>query len=381
MRSSLILIFRLLLALLAFSLLVTALNMMGVPNPFYNPFSRPAAIPRPVTPAPSDLGGDERNTIEVFKRVSPSVVYITNTELRRRGLFSLDAMSIPTGTGSGFVWDHQGHIVTNYHVVSARRGANVQNVVTLHDRSAWNAQIIGHDADYDLAVLRVGAPNHLLQPVMIGSSADLQVGQKAIAIGNPFGLDLTLTTGVISALGRSIESVNGRTIFDVIQTDAAINPGNSGGPLLDTFGRMIGVNTAIISPSGSSAGIGFAVPVDTVNRIVPQLISQGRIARPFIGVEMLPNHLRREFNVEGVVITRVEPGSPASQAGLQGLNRDEDGRFQLGDVIVRLEGETIRGNDDLLRFLEQYAPGDTVSLTILRDSATQEISMILGRRS
>ena len=375
-----ILLIRLVLLVLLLSLLISGLNMLGIPNPFYNPFSRPAAQPRPVTPPPGQLGADERNTIEVFERVSPSVVYITNTEIRRRP-FSFDVLRIPAGSGSGFIWDHHGHIVTNYHVVQKAESynRNVQIVVTLHDRSVWNAQIIGIAPDYDLAVLSIGANEGDLQPVMLGSSSDLRVGQKVLAIGNPFGLDSTLTTGVISALGRSIRSMNERNIDEVIQTDAAINPGNSGGPLLDSFGRLIGVNTAILSPSGSYAGIGFAVPVDTVNRVVPQLISDGKVARPYIGIGLLPDHLRREVGVEGAVVAAVEPGSPAEQAGLRGITREDGGGFIINDVIVGMDSESVENNDDLFRLLEKYSPGDQVNLKIKREGETIEKQLLLGR--
>jgi S1-C subfamily serine protease len=228
---------------------------------------------RPVTPR-GPLAADELANIEVFKRLSPSVVHITTLEVAR-DFFSRSVQQVPRGTGTGFVWDSQGHVVTNFHVIQGGDAARV----TLADQSTHRATLVGAFPDRDLAVLKINLPRERLHPIPVGTSRDLQVGQKVYAIGNPFGLDQTLTTGIVSALNREIDSVNQRTIRGVIQTDAAINPGNSGGPLLDSAGRLIGVNTAIYSPSGGSAGIGFAIPVDEVNRIVPRLIKEGRITR------------------------------------------------------------------------------------------------------
>jgi len=234
--------------------------------------SRTEATPRAVTPR-GPLLAEEQSQIEVFRKTSPSVVHITTLETQR-DFFSLNVQQVPRGTGTGFVWDERGHIVTNFHVIQNGNGARV----TLADQSAYNAELVGAFPDRDLAVLRIQAPREKLPPIPVGTSRDLLVGQRVYAIGNPFGLDQTLTTGIVSALNREIESVNQRTIRGVIQTDAAINPGNSGGPLLDSAGRLIGVNTAIYSPSGASAGIGFAIPVDEVNRIVPRLIRDGAAA-------------------------------------------------------------------------------------------------------
>lgn len=236
------------------------------------------AQPRAIAPR-GELTADERNTVEIFALTSPSVVHIT-TARQALNLFTLNVLEIPQGTGSGFVWDEAGHVVTNFHVIQGADAARV----TLADQSTWRAKLVGVYPDRDLAVLRIDAPPERLHPIPIGESKGLKVGQKVLAIGNPFGLDQSLTTGVVSALNREIESITGRTIRGVIQTDAAINPGNSGGPLLDSAGRLIGVNTAIYSPSGASAGIGFAIPVDEVNRIVPRLIREGRIRRPVLGI-------------------------------------------------------------------------------------------------
>src|SRR5207249_3560315 len=280
---------------------------------------------------------DERATIALFRQASPSVVYVTLA--RQRDFFSLNITEIPQGSGSGFIWDQEGHIMTNFHVIQGASGAKV----TLADHSVWDAQLVGVAQDQDLAVLYIKAPKNQLKPLAIGTSADLEVGQSVLAIGNPFGLDQTLTMGIISALGREISATTGRTIAGVIQTDAAINPGNSGGPLLDSAGRLIGVNMAIYSPSGASSGIGFAVPVDTVNRIIPQIIRQGEITRPGLGVGIGDP---RRLGLSGVLITRVEKGSAADRAGLRGIREDAKGEVVLGDVIVGIDGERIETSND-----------------------------------
>ncbi len=322
---------------------------------------------RPVTPAPGELGSDERSTIEVFKMASPSVVFITNKQLKR-DFFSLNVMEIPQGSGSGFVWDDNGHVITNFHVIY-----NANEVdVTLHDGSVWDAQLVGADPDHDIAVLKIKAPKSKLRPVIIGSSVNLQVGQKVMAIGNPFGLDSTLTTGIISALGRSIEAMTGRTIFDVIQTDAAINPGNSGGPLLDSFGRLIGVNTSIISTSGSSAGIGFAVPVKTVNRIASELINKGKVDRPGLGISVIPDNIASRFNIQGIGILQTVPDGAAGKAGLRGTKKGRNGRVLMGDIIIAIEGAAIRNAEDMVRELSRYNVGDEVVVRYLRDNREME---------
>ena len=327
--------------------------------------------PRTVTPR-GDLAADERATIELFRQASPSVVYITSLA-RRRDIFSLNLFEIPQGTGSGFVWDQNGHIITNFHVIQGASGARV----TLADQSGWDAKLVGAAPDQDLAVLYINAPKQQLAPMTIGTSSDLQVGQKVFAIGNPFGLDQTLTTGIISALGREINAVTDRTISGVIQTDAAINPGNSGGPLLDSAGRLIGVNTAIYSPSGLSAGIGFAVPVDTVNRVVPQLIRHGRIIRPGLGVRIADDATARRFGLQGVLIMQIEKGSAAEAAGLQGTTRDAEGRLLLGDVIVGINADPITTSHDLMNILEKYTVGTTVTLAVLRLGARLTVPVTL----
>jgi S1-C subfamily serine protease len=331
----------------------------------------PNAAPRTITPR-GGLNAEERATIGLFRQASPSVVFIT-TLARQRDFFSLNIAEIPQGSGSGFVWDQEGHIITNFHVIERASGAKV----TLADHSVWDARLVGVAPDHDLAVLYINAPKNQLKPLAIGTSADLEVGQRVFAIGNPFGLDQTLTTGIISALGREINATTGRTIAGVIQTDAAINPGNSGGPLLDSAGRLIGVNTAIASPSGFSAGIGFAVPVDTINRIVPQLIRQGEITRAGLGVRISDDRLSRRLNLSGVLIIEVDKGSAAEAAGLRGTRVDAKGGMKLGDIIVAVDGDRIETSNDLFNALEKRAVGETVKVTVLRGESRTSMAVTL----
>ncbi len=319
-------------------------------------------------PAPDLLSftPDERRTIELFRDVSPSVVFIT-TVVQRVDFFSRQAFEAPAGSGSGFVWDRDGHIVTNYHVVSDNRGNLLDARVTLADQSVWEAEVRGGAIDKDLAVLRIKAPAAKLRPIRIGSSAELLVGQTTYAIGNPFGLDQTLTTGVISALGREIESLVRVVIRDVIQTDAAINPGNSGGPLLDSSGRLIGVNTQIYSTSGASAGIGFAIPVDTVSWVVADLIEFGEIRRPQLGVETAPDYVLERTGIEGALILSVGSGSAAEAAGLRPTTRQRSGDVALGDIIVAVDGKPVRTGGELRGRLLSYQVGDSIELTVLRE--------------
>jgi S1-C subfamily serine protease len=327
---------------------------------------------RPVA-ARGDLSDEEKATIQIYNQTRPSVVHIT-TLVNRRDTLSLNVQQVPEGTGSGFVWDADGHVVTNYHVIKDADEA----VVTLNDNTTWKATVVGSYADKDLAVLRIAAPKSRLRPILVGSSEDLQVGQKAFAIGNPFGLDQTLTSGIISALGREIESANRRTIKNMIQTDAAINPGNSGGPLLDSAGRLIGVNTAIYSPSGSSAGIGFAIPVDEVQRVVPQLIKDGKITRPGLGVQIATDQLAKQLNQEGALVINVVPDSPAAKAGLRPTRKDSNGRIVLGDIITSLDGQPVKKANDLFSLLESKKVGDTVKLGVLRDGAETTVDVTLA---
>jgi len=332
--------------------------------------------------APPFLDEDERQTIDLFEKAAPSVAFIT-TRVQRVDYFSRNVFEVPQGTGSGFLWDRQGHVVTNLHVVQGIARGRGSAQVTLGD-DEFDATVVGVARDQDLAVLRINAPREKLVPIRIGTSRDLRVGQKVNAIGNPFGLDYTLTTGIVSALGRSIQTASGATIFDVIQTDAAINPGNSGGPLLDSAGRLIGVNTAIYSPSGASAGIGFAVPVDTVSRIVPELILHGRVIRPVLGVDLderLSSAVTRRLGIEGVLIRGVAKGTGAAEAGLEGARIDRRGRIAPGDVIQRIDGKEVGTVGDLLGRLGGYRPGDTVTLTIWRSGETREARVRLQEPS
>jgi len=331
----------------------------------------PAAPPRPIAPR-GELAADEKATIALFRQTSPSVVHITTVAVVRDS-FTLNLQQIPEGTGSGFIWDESGNIITNFHVIQKAGGAQV----TLSDHSTWKARRVGVAPDKDLAVLRIDAPKNLLRPIPIGSSKDLQVGQNVLAIGNPFGLDQTLTTGIISALGREIESVTRRPIQGVIQTDAAINPGNSGGPLLDSAGRLIGVNTLISSPTGFSAGIGFAIPVDTVNRIVPELIRHGKIVRPGFGVESANDQITAKLGLSGVLILDVERGSAAEKAGIRPTRRNSLGQVQLGDLVVAIDGKKLDSTNDLFLLLEKYKVGDTVTVTVLRDRKREELKVTL----
>ncbi len=339
----------------------------------------PDAQPRPVV-ARGDLAADEQATIELFRKTSPSVVNIT-TLSRRRDMLRLRVEESPSGTGSGFVWDSQGHIVTNFHVIRQASGAQV----TLADRSTWTARLVGAEPDKDIAVLKIDVPPTRLPPLMIGTSSDLQVGQKVFAIGNPFGLDQTLTTGVISALGREIQSVTQRPIQDVIQTNAAINPGNSGGPLLDSAGRLIGMNTAIYSPTGGSVGIGFAVPVDTINRIVPQLIRQGKVDRVGLGVSIAADQVATQLGIEGVLVLEVQPDSGAARSGLIATKVDDENRVTLGDVIIGINRQKVDDSNDLYRALDNVPPGTTVTVRVRRGreelDVPVEVQLLSARES
>ncbi len=331
----------------------------------------PPAVPRAIT-ARGELAADEKSTIELFKQVSPSVVYITSMTIRQ-DFFSLRALEIPHGAGSGFIWDNAGHIVTNFHVIAEAQAARV----TLADRSTWPAHLVGVEPDKDLAVLKIDAPQSQLPPIPLGTSSDLQVGQKVFAIGNPFGFDQTLTTGVISGLGREIEAATGRLIKGVIQTDAAINPGNSGGPLLDSAGRLIGINTAIVSPSGAYAGVGFAVPVDVVNRIVPQIVRGEKVRKPGLGVTIPDDYVIRRLGLTGVPILAVAPGGPADGAGLRPAVVNSRGETMLGDVIVGADGKPVRTTSDLYRILDDHEIGDVMILMIRRGDRQFDVQIKL----
>ncbi len=322
--------------------------------------------------ARGDLAEDEKSTIALFKQAAPSVVHITTLAGLRQDPLSLNVFGIPQGTGSGFIWDKQGYVVTNYHVIESAGAAKV----TLTDGSEWDARLVGVAKDKDVAVLKIDASEDKLSPIRLGTSADLQVGQKGFAIGNPFGLDQTLTTGVISGLGREILSVTKRPIQGVIQTDAAVNPGNSGGPLLDSAGLLIGVNTAIYSPSGASVGIGFAVPIDTVKWIVPQLIRHGKVERIGIGLTPLDDQSAARFRLSGAVVGEVTPNGPAARAGIQPALATRNGYIRC-DHIVAINGKTVNNAIDYYRILDQLKAGDTVKLTINRDGVEKTVPVTL----
>lgn len=311
----------------------------------------------------------EKEIVNLFENSSSSVVFIT-TSTYKRDSWTRNIYEIPSGTGSGFVWDDEGHIITNYHVIKDARKIEI----TLSDHSSWEAKLIGSSPNKDIAILKIDIPANKLNIIEKGKSSDLRVGQFVMAIGNPFGLDQTLTTGVISALGREIQSPAQIPIRDIIQIDAAINPGNSGGPLLNSLGELIGVNTAIYSPSGASAGIGFAIPVDVVNWVVTDIIKYGEVRRPFLGVGMIPENYARSFGVEtGALISSVYPDSPAEKMGIKGTTNNK-----LGDIIIGLNEEKIKSNTDLFLALEKYKPNENVSLTIIRDEKEIKLETILG---
>ena len=315
---------------------------------------------------------DEANTTEIFRKASPAVVSVTSSALRRNR-FSLNVMEIPRGAGSGFIWNTGGLVVTNFHVIA---GAD-KLTVTLNDKD-YPAEVVGIAPERDLAVLRLTTLPENLSVLPLGDSSELSVGRKVLAIGNPFGLDTTLTVGVVSALDREIKSPSNRRIRGVIQTDAAINPGNSGGPLLNSLGQLIGVNTAIYSPSGGSAGIGFAIPVNMLREVVPQLIAYGKILRPILGVELASDQWTRRYGIEGVAIVRVLRGLPAANSGLVGARRDYRGNIALGDVITAIEDDTIRTQDDYATALEKYQVGDQISITTRRGEEIKTFEVTLS---
>ncbi|MEJ6615091.1 MAG: trypsin-like peptidase domain-containing protein [Saprospiraceae bacterium] len=329
---------------------------------------------RTITPI-KHIVTEEEATIKLFEESAPSVVFITTSTVRQ-DYWSRNVTEIPAGNGSGFIWDREGHIVTNYHVIEKADKAQV----TLSDQTTWDAELIGIEPNKDLAILKIKAPDTKLKPIPVASSHDLRVGQSVFAIGNPFGLDQTLTTGVISALGREIQSIGGRPIRGVIQTDAAINPGNSGGPLLDSNGRLIGVNTMIYSPSGASAGIGFSIPADEVNWVVPDIIQYGEVRRPILGINLVAEQHTQRLNMEGALILDVVPDSPADKFGLQATEKDLRGNIILGDLITQINNEVISTNADLFLALEKYNPGDTVRVGYIRKDEVKSVNLILGSK-
>ena len=351
---------------LLFVVAIIALTVLAVPYARQMFFA--ASTPRVVQPR-GDLSSLEQSTIALFEHASPSVVQVVALREGRSGIQGSDGDDSPgLGSGTGFLWDLAGNIVTNAHVVSGAR----QVAVRAASGSMLRAEVVGAAPNYDLAVVRVFNIAPLPSPLPIGTSAELKVGQSVYAIGNPFGLDQSLTTGVISALRRRMPTAGGREVSDVIQTDAAINPGNSGGPLLDSAGRLIGVTTAILSPSGASAGVGFAIPVDVVNRVVPELIRAGRVPTPGIGIIAASEAVATRLGAEGVVVVRTVPGSPADRAGLKGINAEAG---TIGDVIVAVNDRPVRRLSDLTDVLEGVKVPGQVRLTVQRAGSARTVSV------
>ena len=323
-----------------------------------------AQQPRPVTPR-GPLLVDEQAVVRLFETTAPSVAYITTQGVARRGLFFAE---VAQGAGSGFVWDEKGHVVTNHHVIAGAQKVQVQ----LDAGRSYDARVVGSAPDYDLAVVRLEQLPAGLKPIALGTSNDLRIGQTVFAIGNPFGMTRTLTRGIVSALDRQLPTSDIREIAGVIQTDAAINPGNSGGPLLDSAGRLIGVATAIRSPSGGSTGVGLAIPVDLVNRIVPQLISRGRAPQPGIGIVPFHPEIVARAGVVGVVIARIQPNSPAAQAGLQPFDQRSG---SLGDVIVAVNGRPVESLPAFAAELDRVGIDNAAELTVIRDGKERRVKV------
>lgn len=317
----------------------------------------------------------ERKTIELYRSSLPSVVNVSNLRVARS--FFHESTEVPQGAGSGFVWDTNGHVVTNFHVVQGGDSF----VVTFHnDPKKYHATLVGAEPKKDIAVLKLKEVPPKLVPIKIGSSKALAVGQMTFAIGSPFGLDHSLTTGIVSATGRKIDGIGGVKIHDMIQTDAAINMGNSGGPLLDSSGSLIGMNTVIFSTSGSSAGLGFAVPVDTIKMIAPELIKHGKVIRPGMGIAVLDDRLKEQLSIRkdgGAVITYVDKNGAAGKAGLVGMSQDRLGRVFIGDIIESIDGKPVNGLDDIYHVLEGYKIGDTVTLKVYREGKTRMVKVKL----
>ena len=315
----------------------------------------------------ADLLANERNTVQVFRRSTPFVVFVHRMN-KQVDFFSFHSQSVKTGSGSGFVWDRQGHVVTNYHVVA---GADGVTLSLGKKGESYPAKLVGAEPRKDIAVLKLVDPKVVPSftgpnALPLADSSHLTVGQKTLAIGNPFGLDRSLSVGVISALGRQLPGVGGVTIRNMIQTDASINPGNSGGPLLNSQGQLIGMNTVIYSKSGASAGVGFAVPANTIKRIVNQIIRHGRVILPGIGATLMDGTYARHLGIKGVIIAEIKAGTPAAKAGLRGTRRGRNG-WILGDVIVAVNGKAVHSYDDLYTQLENKSPGQEVEVTVLRD--------------
>ncbi len=343
--------------------------------PVSTPMSAPTTTPTVRAPTPGARLEAEQNVIDVFRAAAPATVFVTKKQVVRD--LSMRALEVPAGTGTGFLWDALGHVVTNYHVVDSGRGAGRYSV-TLHSQKTYDAELLGGDPNKDVAVLKLIGCDEPLTPLpLLPPDVKLEVGQTAVAIGNPFGLDHTLTTGVISALGREVQGYGGVTIRDMIQTDASINPGNSGGPLIDSGGYLIGMNTMIFSKTGSSAGIGFAVPLSAVRRVVPQVIQTGRVQHPGIGIEPLPDQYATRAGISGVVVTRVFPGSPAQQGGVRGLQQDRRGEIVLGDIIVGIENFAVKDYDDLYNAFDNFKVGDEVTVKLIREGQPAALKLRL----
>lgn len=349
------------------AVIATVLVALTLSNMKYSPWTNTSARSVDQRGPLSDV---ERGNIELFERVSPSVVQVVARAASSNPLADEGGEGGGAGaaSGTGFIWDNDGHVVTNNHVV--QNGSEV--AVRFASGEVAQAEIIGVAPNYDLAVLRIKSARKLPPPVALGSSNELKVGQSAFAIGNPFGLDQSLTSGIISALKRRLPTSSGREISNVIQTDTAINPGNSGGPLLDSAGRLIGVNTAIISPSGSSAGIGFAIPVDIVNRVVPDLIKNGRVPTPGIGIVAASEAVSTRLGVEGVIIVRTAPGSPAERAGIRGVDFNSGA---IGDVIVQADGKPVHRLSDLTDQIEQVGAGKSIRISVKRGAQTRDLAV------
>jgi S1-C subfamily serine protease len=327
----------------------------------------------PAVVAQSALRPEEEHLVKLFEKASRSVVFITNAAIKRSFFFDT-SREVSQGSGSGFVWDKKGHIVTNYHVIA---GAD-KLYVGFDSKTSYRARVVGFSADKDLAVLKVDAPGGSLYPLSIGRSDNLKVGMMALAIGNPFGRPRSLSKGIISALGREFRSLTGRTITSAIQTDAAINPGNSGGPLLNSSGQLIGVNTTIISGARQNSGVGFAIPVNTVGRVVDQLIRFGKVKRPALGVYNFSDEQARYLDIErGVAIRNVAKNSGAAEAGLRGIRELGNGRITLGDIIIAIADDPVEDTDDLLNALEKFKGGDRVKVKILRDEKEKIVTVKL----
>lgn len=313
----------------------------------------------------TDLLESEKNTISIFEQNVRSVVNVSNIRIARTGWwFHSIQTEQPAGAGSGFVWDDKGHIVTNYHVI-----ANADSfVISFHkDKETYDAEVVGTYPQKDIAVLKLKKRPNKLFPITTGDSKTLKVGQKALSIGNPFGLDHTMTSGIISATDRKIRGVANVTIHGMIQTDCSINPGNSGGPLYDSAGNVIGMNTMIYSASGSSSGVGFSVPINTIKNIVPQIIKYGKVKRPGLGIGLLEERLKYHFGIEkGIVVKYVDPKSPAAKAGIEGMSRNQRGRYELGDIVLKIDGKDVNNYDEIFNVLDNYNVGDEVKIEYLR---------------